>query len=217
MVINYARRVMRHARLGKAAATAPLVAGMRSPVNWALLGLVIEHPSHGYELAQRFEQAYDDILPISGMSHIYTALKALRARSLIEEFRTEEVAGGEASRQSVAHYRATARGVSAYRERLVVQKREDDRRSQLFARQLAVFRGEPDVALDVLARYEHACLQESTSSPVVAVNSLLAGEGTELTARLAREASRLTEGARLWLQYARREFRALVVAEAPRQ
>jgi DNA-binding PadR family transcriptional regulator len=29
---------------------------MRSLVNWALLGLVIERPSYAYELARRFER-----------------------------------------------------------------------------------------------------------------------------------------------------------------
>ena len=35
---------------GKAAAATSAAATMRSPVNWALLGLVIERPSYGYEL-----------------------------------------------------------------------------------------------------------------------------------------------------------------------
>ena len=36
-----------------------LTGSMQSPVNWALLGLVIERPSYAYELAQRFERTYD--------------------------------------------------------------------------------------------------------------------------------------------------------------
>lgn len=35
---------------------------MRSPLNWALLGLVIQRPSYGYELVQRFERIYEDAL-----------------------------------------------------------------------------------------------------------------------------------------------------------
>ena len=35
---------------------------MQSPVNWALLGLVIERPSYAYELAKRFERTYGSVL-----------------------------------------------------------------------------------------------------------------------------------------------------------
>ena len=44
-------------REGRAEATP-----MRSPVNWALLGLIIERPSYAYNLAQRFERRYGDTL-----------------------------------------------------------------------------------------------------------------------------------------------------------
>ena len=64
---------------------------MRSPLNWALLGLVIQRPSYGYELVQRFERTYEDALELSSPSQVYTALDALRRRSLIEELPAEEV------------------------------------------------------------------------------------------------------------------------------
>jgi len=183
---------------------------MRSPVNWALLGLVIERPSYGYDLAQRFEQAYGDVLPISGVSHIYAALHALKSRSLIEELPTADVPQVEVGRQPTPHYRATVLGARAYRESLIAQRREDDRRCQLFARQLAVFYREPDAALDVLARYEQACLQEASEMHTNSAGSASVDESAELTAGLACEASRLTQHARLsWLRYARCEFRAL--------
>src|SRR5271168_3961392 len=78
---------------------------MRSPVNWALLGLVIERPSYGYELVKRFQREYEDVLPLSSESHVYTALKALERRGLIEE--TPGKGGG---RQPKPCYHATATG-----------------------------------------------------------------------------------------------------------
>lgn len=36
---------------------------MRSPVNWTVLGLVIERSSYGWELWTRFERLYDDVMP----------------------------------------------------------------------------------------------------------------------------------------------------------
>lgn len=212
--MSHASSLPRHSEdtraLGEAGAATSAPATMRSPVNWALLGLVIERPSYGYEFAQRFEQVYEDVLPISGMSHIYTALQALKTRSLIEEVLAIEVVEVEVGRQPTPHYRATARGLHAYRERLVAQRREDDRRGQLFARQIAVFHEEPEVALDVLARYEEVCLPDAAKTLIPSADDSPVQQGSELIARLTGEASRLAEGARLsWLQYARREFRAL--------
>jgi DNA-binding PadR family transcriptional regulator len=59
-------------------------APMRSEVNWALLGLVIERSSYAYELARRFERTYDGVLALSAVSHVYTALETLRSRGLVE-------------------------------------------------------------------------------------------------------------------------------------
>jgi DNA-binding PadR family transcriptional regulator len=76
---------------------------MHSPVCWALLGLVIERPSHAYELAQRFDRTYDGVLALSSVSHAYKALATLESRSLIEE-----VPGTRAGRLPKPRYRATA-------------------------------------------------------------------------------------------------------------
>ncbi len=71
--------------MGARSVRQPTQPPMHSAVNWALLGLVIERPSYAYELARRFERAYEGALSISSVSHVYTALAALRARSLVEE------------------------------------------------------------------------------------------------------------------------------------
>jgi DNA-binding PadR family transcriptional regulator len=76
---------------------------MHSPVCWALLGLVIERPSHAYELAQRFDRTYEGVLALSSVSHAYKALATLESRSLIEE-----VPGTRAGRLPKPRYRATA-------------------------------------------------------------------------------------------------------------
>src|SRR5450755_3254873 len=78
---------------------------MQSAVHWALLGLVIERPSYGYELAHRFEHAYAGMLHLSGISYVYTALDTLQRRGLIEE-----IAGTRAGRQPKPRYRATSDG-----------------------------------------------------------------------------------------------------------
>lgn len=183
-------------------------APMQSLVNWTLLGLVIERPSYAYELAQRFERTYDGVLSLSSVSHAYTALGTLRGRELIEE-----VPGTRAGRQPKPHYRATAGGIAAYRDWLAGQICEDRRRRRLFVLQLGSLARHPQTALEVIARYQEACLAEAGRTPI-------GGREQELTARLAAEENRLAVGAKLaWAEYARSELGALAaiaVGTAPR-
>src|ERR1700684_2177233 len=87
---------------------------MRSPVNWAVLGLMIERPSYGYEILQRFERNYGELLKLSSPSQIYTALDSLMDRGMIEA--TSEPSPDAAVRQPRLHYRATEEGVRRYQE-----------------------------------------------------------------------------------------------------
>jgi DNA-binding PadR family transcriptional regulator len=174
---------------------------MRSLVNWALLGLVIERPSYAYELARRFERTYGDAVMLSSISHVYTALGTLRERGFIEE-----LAGTRAARQPKPHYRATSQGVRAYSEWLVGQIDEERQRQRLFALALAALTRHPENALEVLDRYEQACLGEARGHE-------LADEAraeAELGARLASEDGHLAAEAKLaWIDYARRELQEL--------
>jgi DNA-binding PadR family transcriptional regulator len=179
---------------------------LQSRVHWALLGLLIESPSHGYGLARRFEEAYGGMLRLSGTSYVYTALDVLQARSLIEQ-----LSGGDesAGRQPKPRYRATTLGVRAYQERLVVQLREDCRRSRLFARQLAVMENDPDTAIEVIERCRQVCLEEAVGTRVMSRAD--EGGSSGLAARLVAEEGRLTtQGKMLWVSFARQQFKALV-------
>jgi DNA-binding PadR family transcriptional regulator len=178
---------------------------MRSPVNWAVLGLTIERSSYGYEILQRFERNYGELLKLSSPSQIYTALDSLRERGLIEI--TSEPSPEVASRQPKVHYRATEEGVRRYQRHLVEQAEEDRRRASLFARELAALT--PEAALTVLDDYEQMCLAQATrarpgkrapSAPEAAIT---------LGDRLAAEEERLATEAKLpWIEYARRELSA---------
>jgi len=184
---------------------------MHSPVNWALLGLVIERASYAYELAQRFERTYHGVLSLSSTSHVYTALGTLEGRGLVEE-----MPGTRGGRQPKPRYRATARGVEDYREWLVGQVAEDRRRQRLQALQLAALTRNPEAALEVVGRYERACLEEAGRIPLPARGGgeEQDGEGvSELVTRLLSEENRLTVGAKLaWVEYVRRELRPLADA-----
>jgi len=167
---------------------------IRSPVNWTVLGLVIERPSYGWELWTRFERLYGDVLPVGGESHIYRALEALRSKGLIEEL-DEPRAGAGTSRQPKPHYRATTEGLERYAEWVMAQVREHNRRALLFARQLGALAAEPETALAILGRYEQAWLDD---------------KGARIPDRLASSYGRDVKAATLgWIEYARREFVAL--------
>lgn len=186
---------------------------MQSAVQWALLGLVIERPSYGYELAQRFESAYEGMLHLSGISYVYTALDTLQRRGMIEE-----IPGTRSGRQPKPRYRATAEGIDNYKERLTAQIQEDFRRSRLFARQLAVFAHQPEAALKVIESYGEACLEEAGGMPAIAPASAPADGISGLAARLVSEESRLSMEAKLpWVEYARSEFKALIASRASRR
>lgn len=180
-------------------------AAMRSPINWALLALVIQRPSYGYELVQRLERTYADTVELSSRSQVYTALDSLARHGLIEH--AQEDSAADPVRQPKLHYRATKAGVSAYDKWLMEQVSEDERRSRLIAQHFAAL--DPQHALRVLDRCADLCLR--------AVGTLQP-EDTEqeserpsaLAERLAGEEQRLRAGAVLsWIEYARSELKAI--------
>lgn len=203
---------------------------MQSSVNWALLGLVIERPSYAYELAQRFERTYDGVLSLSSSSHVYTALGTLEGRGLVEE-----IAGSRAGRQPKPRYRATPTGVREYREWLLGQVGEERRRQRLLMLQLTALTRDLQMAPEVIADYERACLAQAIggSIPVAertaggdrtalgdgtAAGGEAAGEESGLSSRLLAEEERLAAGARLaWVQYAREQLKPANTHQAPRR
>lgn len=175
---------------------------MRSSIAWAVLGLVIERPSYGYELQQRFKRTYGDTLALASPAKIYTALEALRVRGLIDEVVAHEEAEPK-PRQPRPRYSATESGVRTYQDWLFVQLQEARERERLFARQLAML--DPEAALGVIDQYEHECLLENDETD----------EGDTdrqgVAVRLAEEEENLALQVRLsWIEFARGELQALL-------
>jgi DNA-binding PadR family transcriptional regulator len=73
-----------------------------SPIESAVLALVIEQPSHAYELWKRYERRFGDFMPVL-TSRIYKTVKQLSDAALIEPMRT---ADEEGSRLRGPQYRA---------------------------------------------------------------------------------------------------------------
>ncbi len=111
---------------------------MHSPVNWALLGLVIERPSYAYELARRFERTYDGALSLSSVSHIYTALATLRERGLVRD-----MPAGPSATRSRRRYEATTEGIAEHGEWVVGLVAEERRRQRVLMAQLGALARTP--------------------------------------------------------------------------
>jgi DNA-binding PadR family transcriptional regulator len=178
-------------------------AAIRSSLAWALLGVVIESPGHGYELARRFKRVYGDTLALSYHKNVYRLLETLHAHDLIEETAPGPDEKPARNRLPKPHYRATEHGQRAYEEWLLGQIEEERQRQRIFTRQLAML--EPQAALEVIERYEEECLAEA-NDPAVAET-----ERDSVAHRLADQDEQLALEARLsWIRYARRELTALV-------
>lgn len=181
---------------------------MHSPVNWALLGLVIERPSYAYELAQRFERTYGAALPLSSVSHAYTALGTLKDRGLIEE-----LPATTAGRQPKPHYRATAEGMEEYHTWLIGQVADERRRQKVFLLQLTALTRDPCQAMQILDDYEQACLDSSCTTLIATGEGGAPNGALALQAKLIAEEKRLAVGAKIeWARYARGELKAFASA-----
>jgi DNA-binding PadR family transcriptional regulator len=176
-------------------------------VNAAVLALVIERPSYGYEVWQRFEARFGEVIDV-GASRIYQAFDGLLADGLIEQ--APGVAGGS-RRQPRPCYRATASGTRAHRAWLAEELRGDPARLELNRRLLAT--GADDVAtlLQVVERYEQACLDEMAALRTDARPTGSAGGAAgAMRERLLAEERRLVLEARMkWILFARRQLEAV--------
>jgi DNA-binding PadR family transcriptional regulator len=179
----------------------------RTPVNAAVLALVIEKPSYGYEVWQRFEERFRGVLEV-GSSRIYQAVDGLLDDGLIEELPGAAAAG---RRQPRPCYRATARGAQAHREWLAEELRGDPTRIELNRRLLATGAHDALALADVIDRYERACLDEMAQ-----LRTVVRDAAPTLRDRLLAEERRLVLEARLkWILFARGQLRAGPTASRP--
>ncbi|ADB49990.1 PadR family transcriptional regulator [Conexibacter woesei] len=180
---------------------------MRSTVNLAVLGLVIERPSYGYELSQRFGRRFGDLFAV-GRSHIYAALDSLQRDSLIEPLpRPQPV--GRRPRQPRVHYRVTADGARTYREWVAEQLRENTQRSQMLARLAVVGAGQTETIDLLLAGYELAARNGGAATAGDGDGEANGDAAERLVLRLLEEERRvMREAQQKWMAFARRELAA---------
>jgi DNA-binding PadR family transcriptional regulator len=181
-------------------------------VGAAVLALVIEKPSYGYEVWQRFERRFGGLLDV-GPSRIYQAVNGLLDDGLVE------VLPGSADgtrRQPRPRYRATARGTRAHREWLAEELRADPVRFELRQRLLAIGADDASALLEIVDRYEQACLDDMTELRTTTDPASTGADATAVCERLLAEERRLVLEARLkWILFARRQLEAAGLASRP--
>lgn len=192
---------------------------MRSAVNWAVLGLVIERPSYGYELFQRLERRYGGVLD-PPISQIYAALNALERAELIEPLPADEAGTPEDGapsrrRQPKVHYRATASGARAFRAWVAEGMRDDPLHGELL-RRIAGAAAAPGIDAvsamrELVDTYERACVEEASRLPLPPARNAAtpAAAAGELVERLVLAARRgLLDAQFAWIDHARKEIDA---------
>lgn len=128
---------------------------MASMIDHAVLALVIERPSYGYELYERFDRRFGEFLSAS-QGTVYEALKRLERDGYVEV----AGAGGSRGRPRINH-RATAEGVAASRSWIRESLWDDPRRLELFSRLASLGLRNPGMLLEVIDGYEGECAREA--------------------------------------------------------
>jgi DNA-binding PadR family transcriptional regulator len=185
---------------------------MRSPIHWAVLGLLIERRGHAYDLFQRFDSAYAGAIELSSHSQINGALKALQQRSMIERLPCDEE-GPDARAQPRARYQPTAKGLRDYEQWLLAYSPRGTNAPGVFAHQVGVL--PPASALVAIERFEQACLSETSSIRLAREQGSPPSSALQLEARLMAEEKYLALAAKIqWARYARSQIEAFASAQA---
>jgi DNA-binding PadR family transcriptional regulator len=170
---------------------------------YAVLGLLLERPSYGYELLVRFRRAFDVAQWGITPQGLYASLDRLERDGLIEPVDARD--RGASRRQPKTPYHVTPSGERELQRFLDAPMGAEPSRPELLVRLQCVASSDADGLLQMLDGYERACRDElgriGGEAPVARSGSLLA--------RLALEERRIGVQARLtWIDHARDELRA---------
>jgi DNA-binding PadR family transcriptional regulator len=179
---------------------------LRAGTKYAVLSLLLERPSYGYEVLLRFRRAFDAGRWAITPQGLYAALDRLEREGLIEP--VDERARRAQRRQPRTPYRVTASGAQALRAFLEMPMGPDPSRAEFLVRLQCAASRDAETLLGMLELYEHACLDEVSR---LGRTPEAAGEAAQLGTlleRLALEDRRLTLQARLsWIDFARQQIR----------
>jgi DNA-binding PadR family transcriptional regulator len=179
---------------------------LRAGTKYAVLSLLLERPSYGYEVLLRFRRAFDAGQWAVTPQGLYASLDRLEREGLIEP--VDERARGARRRQPRTPYRVTASGADALRRFLATPIGPDPSRAEFLVRLQSAASRDDATLLAMLDVYEHACLEELGRIGATPAAAGAAPQLGTLVERLALEDRRLTLQARLsWIDFARQQIR----------
>ena len=167
---------------------------------------MIDRPSHGYELSQRYERAFGSMQRLS-VPGVYRALERLSAAAMIEL--VDQAGKGARRRQQALRrtFQATHKGVESYGE-WVSHNLCDEREGPVLLAQIAAaaLLG-PDTLLRAIGVFERRLTEELERLPVPHAQG--PQDVQELVAELLLDERRRELCARLdWARHAREQVRA---------
>jgi len=171
---------------------------VRTGTKFAVLGLLREQPSYGYEVLLRFRRAFDAADWGISPQGLYGSLDRLERDGLIEPVPARD--RDASRRQPKTPYRVTPTGAEELRRFLATPMAAEPSRAELLLRLQCSGADDAGALTTMLAGHEQACLDE-----LHRIGGEVAGT---LVEQLAREERRLGIQARLtWIDYARRQLR----------
>lgn len=126
-----------------------------SPVTGALLGLLLERPGYGYELAQRLNERMGPTWKLTPSS-IYPVLERLESEQLVRRT-VKDMPGRQRQRERVM-YHATDAAAGAFEDWLQRPARKEPIRTELLARIAVARPQDAPRLLESLDEYERDCL-----------------------------------------------------------
>lgn len=180
--------------------------------HWLILGLVIEKPSYGYEIQQRYIRRFNWFLRNSS-NDVYRVLTFIEERGFIAHAYTIDERARLGPRGKRAHVEATLNGVEAFRHWLVTPIRLQHWRIEILAR-IGVGRSLGISGLRALLTtylsHARAELQEIQNNLITAAPN----DMTSLTLALLLEQRRLSTLADCrWATYAGREIDQFTISD----
>lgn len=128
--------------------------GASSPVTGALLGLLLERPGYGYELAQRLNERMGPAWKLTPSS-IYPVLERLESEQLVRRT-VKDLPSRQRQRERVM-FHATDAATDAFEQWLERPARKEPIRTELFAKIAVARPKDAERLLDALEAYELDC------------------------------------------------------------
>jgi DNA-binding PadR family transcriptional regulator len=182
---------------------------VRSTVNVAVLSVVLDTPSHGYDVCARFEDRFQGLFR-SSAPHVYRSLGALEHAGHVRAAELPEAQGRGLTPLELRRkcfWLTTPQGARTVTTWLGASIPPDDARRELWIRLRAVRPGDHAAMLGLLDRYEEAILRS--------VGYVRALPEATLIEELAREDHEAFVEAQLrWLPGAREKLRERAARES---